>query len=55
MKTITLKCTCGKTKLITGKDVDEILDNIDISGWQDYPDEKGYNANCPECLRKEEI
>lgn len=53
MKTITLKCACGKTKVITGKTIDDVLDNIDAIGWQDYPDKKGFNGNCPGCLKKE--
>jgi hypothetical protein len=58
MKTLTLICICGKSRTFEGRNVDEILRQIDDSGWVDYPNDKKplpsgeQHGYCPECMRK---
>lgn len=47
MKRITLRCSCGRSREFHGQDVDEIMQAIDKSGWQDTP--KGRPDTCPKC------
>jgi len=52
MKSITLICKCGKEIKIFGKDVKEIMEKIDDSGWTDMP--RPEKDICQECLEKED-
>jgi hypothetical protein len=53
MKRLTLRCSCGRTKEVHGANVDEIIEAIDNSGWQDTP--KGETDICPKCINKIEF
>jgi len=37
MKTLRLGCTCGKSVTVCGANADEIIEEIDKTGWQDMP------------------
>jgi len=61
MKTLTLRCDCGRYRNYRGPDAGAILREIDDSGWDDraYLDEaespRGLcPGRCPTCWRDEE-
>lgn len=55
MKSITAKCTkCLEIITFTGKDAQQIIKDIDASGWTDRPADNGrIEFLCPACTKKD--
>lgn len=56
MKVLKLGCVdCGKSLVLCGKDVDEIIRKIEESDWHDFPTKDGIGARCPPCEKQYQL
>ena len=54
MKELKMVCSlCNKVNILFGKDLGEIINKLDNSGWVDSPNgDKGIKYTCPDCVSK---
>jgi hypothetical protein len=59
VKALTLHCSCSKQRTFRGRDVDEVIDAIDATDWEEWayaPESKRMApghvlGECPDCVR----